>query len=90
MHHYRGRLFQGEMPRLDPANVYVDFGPPGDGGSPDWSGYLVVKSEHDVAAGATYTLKLEDGRSGSLQVKSVGPDDPDRFRAEFVGLGPMQ
>jgi hypothetical protein len=25
MHHYRGKLFQGDKVRLDPANVYIDF-----------------------------------------------------------------
>jgi hypothetical protein len=29
MLHYRGKLFQGDKVRLDPANVSIDFGAPG-------------------------------------------------------------
>ena len=25
MHHFRGKLFQGEKVCLDPANVYIDY-----------------------------------------------------------------
>jgi hypothetical protein len=89
MHHYRGTLFQGDVVRLNPANVYVDFSSAGTEGTADWSGYLVVKTGQDVATGTTYLLKLEDGRTGELRVESVAPDDSERFQANFVGVGPM-
>ncbi len=85
MHHYRGRLLEGAMPRLDPANVYVEFGPSG----AEWSGYLLTRSAEEVSVGTTYTLRLEDGRAGEIRVESITPDDSERFRAAFVGLGPM-
>jgi len=89
MHHYRGTLLEGATVRLDPANVYVEFGMQGADGSSDWSGYLVTKSDGDVTLGTTYTLRLEDGRAGELRVESITPDDAERFRATFVGLGSM-
>jgi hypothetical protein len=89
MHHYRGTLMQGDKVRLDPANVYVDFGTSEGDAAPNWSGYLVIKSDKDVMTGGSYLLKLEDGRSGELRIESIAPDDSDRFQATFVGQGPM-
>jgi hypothetical protein len=89
MHHYRGKLFQGDKVRLDPANVYIDFGAPGADTSSGWAGYLLVGSDKDVVLGDTYTLKLEDGRSGSLRIETFAPDDSDKVRALFVGQGSM-
>jgi hypothetical protein len=57
---------------------------------PGWYGYLVVASEADVAPGASYTLKLADGRSGDLQVERIAPDDSGKFRAYFYGDGPLK
>jgi hypothetical protein len=89
MHHYRGKLFQGDRVRLDPANVYIDFRSPGADPASGWTGYLLVASDKDVVLGATYTLRLEDGRSGELRIDSFAADDSDKVRALFVGQGSM-
>ena len=89
MHHYRGKLFQGDEVRLDPANVYIDFHSTGADTDSGWTGYLLVGSDKDVVLGDTYTLKLEDGRSGELRIDSFAPDDSDKLRAVFVGRGSM-
>ena len=89
MHHFRGKLFQGDKLVLDPANVYIDYHATEAGTSPGWAGYLVVGSEKDVAAGGNYTLKLEDGRAGKLQINASEPDDSGKFRATFVGEGSL-
>ena len=85
MHHYRGRLFQGDKVRLDPANVYIDSRSTAVDAELGWSGYLLVASENEVVPGGTYILKLEDGRAGSLRIESFVPDDSDKIRAMFVG-----
>jgi hypothetical protein len=90
MHHFRGRLLDGDQTRLDPANVYMLFhhatamGP-----EPGWHGYLLVDSGADLEPGATYTLALTDGRKGTLRIDSVAPDDDGKFRAIFAGEGPL-
>jgi hypothetical protein len=89
MHHYRGRLLQGDKVRLDPANVYIDFDSTGAGTAPSWTGYLLVGSDNDVAPGEMYALQLVDGRSGELRIDRFAPDDSDKVRALFVGQGPM-
>jgi hypothetical protein len=90
MHHYRGRLSQGDKVRLDPANVYIDFRSAGDDTASEWTGYLLVGSDQEVVAGDTYTLQLVDGRSGELRIDSFAPDDSDKLRALFVGQGSMK
>jgi len=90
MHHYRGMLFQGDKVRLDPANVYIDFGSTGADTASEWNGYLLVRSDKDVVPGETYTLRLEDGRSGELRIDTFAPDDSDKVRALFVGQGSME
>ena len=89
MHHFRGKLFQGDKLCLDPANVYIDYQSTQGGESSNWSGYLLVKSEKDVVPGGTYTLKLEDGRAGKLRIDTLTPDDSDKVRAMFVGEGSL-
>lgn len=90
MHHYRGRLLEGDAPRLDPANVYVQFDhPTATGPVEGWRGYLLVDEEADVEPGRSYALKLVDGRSGGLVVDRVDADDSGKFRAFFVGDGPL-
>jgi hypothetical protein len=89
MHHYRGKLFQGDKVRLDPANVYIDHGSTGVDARSAWSGYLLVASEKEVVLGGTYTLKLEDGRAGELRIDKFAPDDSDKVRATFVGEGSL-
>ena len=88
MHHFRGKLFQGDKLCLDPANVYIDYQSEVDVTS-DWSGYLLLKSDQDVAPGGNYTLKLEDGRAGQLRIDTLAPDDSDKVRAMFVGEGSL-
>ena len=88
MHHFRGKLFQGDETRLDPANVYIEYHatgltPPRGGPATSWS------HRRGRGAGGTYTLKLEDGRSGQLQIDAFSPDDSGKFRATFVGEGPL-
>ena len=90
MHHFRGKLFQGDKLCLDPANVYIDYDSREADATSAWSGYLLVKSEKDVVPGGIYTLKLEDGRSGELRIDKFTPDDSDKVRAMFVGAGPLQ
>jgi hypothetical protein len=90
MHHYRGRLFQGDKVRLDPANVYIDFDSAGADTASGWTGYLLVGSDTDVVPGETYALQLVDGRSGELRIDSFAPDDSEKLRALFVGQGPMK
>ena len=89
MHHYRGKLFQRDKVRLDPANVYIDFGAPGADAASTWTGYLLIASDKDVVLGETYTLRLEDGRSGELRIDGFAPDDSEKVRAMFVGQGSM-
>jgi hypothetical protein len=89
MHHFRGKLFQGEKVCLDPANVYIDYDSREVQVTSDWSGYLVLKSEKDVVPGGMYTLKLEDGRTGQLRIDALAPDDSDKFQAMFVGEGAL-
>jgi hypothetical protein len=90
MHHYRGRLLQGDKVHLDPANIYIDFDSTGAGTASGWAGYLLVDSDKDVVPGTTYALQLVDGRSGELRIDSFAPDDSDKVRALFVGRGPMK
>ena len=89
MHHYRGKLFQGDKVRLDPANVYIDSRAPSADTASGWAGYLLVASDKDLVLGETYTLRLEDGRSGELRIDSFAPDDSEKVRAMFVGQGSM-
>jgi hypothetical protein len=90
MHHYRGKLIQGDKVRLDPANVYIDSGSTGADAASGWTGYLLVTSDKDLVPGETYTLQLVDGRSGELQIGSFAPDDSEKVRALFVGQGSMK
>jgi hypothetical protein len=92
MHHFRGKLLEGDRICLDPANVYIDFPQPATGGPvEEWSGYLLVATESNVRPGVTYTLRLVDGRSGGLTIESVAPDgDSDKFRAFFKGSDPLR
>jgi hypothetical protein len=85
MHHFRGKLFQGEKLCLDPANVYIDYDSTAVDVTTKWSGYLLVGSEKDVVPGDIYTLKLVDGRTGRLRIDKFAPDDSDKVRAMFVG-----
>jgi hypothetical protein len=90
VHHFRGKLLDGDQPRLDPADVYLQFhATPGDQGQ-GWYGYLLVAAETTVEPGATYTLQLADGRSGQLRIDRVSPDDSGHFRATFVGEGRLK
>lgn len=89
MHHFRGRLREGEQPRLDPANVYIEYLGPQDGTRPNWNGYIVVGSESELEVGNEYTLALDDGRTGTLAIEHVEPDDSGRFRAVFTGETPL-
>ena len=53
-----------------------------------WYGYLLVASEGEVEPG-NYTLALEDGRSGTIRIDRLEPDDSGKCRAVFVGEGPL-
>ena len=55
---------------------------------PSWYGYLLIRSESDVALGDSYTLQLEDGRSGALRIDEISADSPGKLRAIFVGERP--
>jgi hypothetical protein len=91
MHHFRGTLLEGGETRLDPASVYVQFHHAAPGGpATGWHGYLLVAIETDLEPGVVYTLALADGRSGSLRVDHLAPDDSGQCRAVFVGEGPLQ
>ncbi|MBA3304012.1 MAG: hypothetical protein H0U26_09100 [Acidimicrobiia bacterium] len=90
MHHFRGKLLDGGRVRLDPANVYVLFHATAGGPDQGWYGYLLISSGGDVDPGGVYTLTLTDGRSGSLRVDQVTPEDSVGFRATFVGEGPLR
>ncbi len=89
MHHFRGKLFQGDKLCLDPANVYIDYHATGADPASGWSGYLLVGSDKDVVPGSIYTLKLEDGRAGKLRIDTFTPEDSDKVRATFVGAGSL-
>jgi hypothetical protein len=91
MHHFRGKVRDGDRVHLDPANVYIQFlHPTATGPAHGWNGYLLVASESDLEPGGSYTLALVDGRSGSFRVDHLDPDDSGKFRAYFVGEGPLQ
>jgi hypothetical protein len=49
----------------------------------------LVKSDKDVVPGGIYTLKLEDGRAGTLRIDNLTPEDSDKVRAVFVGAGSL-
>ena len=87
MHHFRGKLFQGDKVCLDPANVYVDCRSTEGDAASGWSGYLLVGSEKDVVSGGNYTLRLEDGRAGELRIDTFAPDDSARFARCSPGWG---
>jgi hypothetical protein len=87
MHHFRGKLFQGDKLCLDPANTYINYDSTEVDVTSKWSGYVLVGSEKDVVCGGSYTLKLEDGRSGQLRIDTLTPDDSGKVRAMFVGEG---
>ncbi|MBX6315569.1 MAG: hypothetical protein IRY99_22045 [Isosphaeraceae bacterium] len=89
MHHFRGKLLEGNRIHLDPANVYIQYHSTPGGSRQGWYGYLLVASETDVEPGGVYTLKLEDGRSGLLQIDRLAPDPSGKIRATFVGDGPL-
>ena len=90
MHHFRGRLLEGDQTRLDPANVYIQFHHATANGSvPGWHGYLLLDPDVVLEPGGSYTLTLTDGRSGNLQIDSIAPDEGDKSRAIFVGDGPL-
>jgi hypothetical protein len=89
MHHFRGKLFQGDTLCLDPANTYINYDSTEVDVTSKWSGYLLVKSEKDLVPGGIYTLKLEDGRAGQLRIDSLTPDDSDKVRAMFIGEGAL-
>ena len=91
MHHFRGRLLDGDKSRLDPANVYIQFHHTTAGGpAQGWNGYLLVASETELEPGGFFNLTLEDGRSGTLRIDHLAPDDSGKSRAYFVGEGPLQ
>ncbi len=90
MHHFRGTLFQGDKLCLDPANVYIDYHATESEAVSAWSGYLLIGSDKDVAPGSIYTLKLVDGRAGTLRIDNLTPDDSDKVRAIFVGTGALK
>ena len=48
----------------------------------------VAVREADVEPG-TYTLSLEDGRSGTIRIDRLDADDSGKYRAVFVGEGPL-
>ena len=91
MHHFRGRLLDGDQARLDPANVYIQFHHSGATASiSGWHGYLLINSgSSDLEPGGPYTLTLTDGRTGSLRIDSLAPDEDGKCRAIFVGEGPL-
>jgi hypothetical protein len=89
MHHFRGKLFQGDKVCLDPANAYIDYHSTEVDVTSNWTGYLLVGSEKDVVPGSIYTLKLEDGRTGQLRIDTLASDDSGKFRANIVGVTPI-
>jgi len=89
MHHFRGKLFQGDKLCLDPASVYIDYHATDVEAALGWSGYLLVGSENDVVPGGIYALKLEDGRAGKIRTDTLTTDDSGKVRATFVGMGPL-
>ena len=89
MHHFRGKLFQGDKLSLDPANVYIDYDSTEVDVTSKWPGHLLVGSNKEVVPGGSYTLKLEDGRAGQLRIDTVTLDDSDKIRAILVGEGPL-
>ena len=91
MHHFRGILKEGSEPRLDPANVYIEYLGPQDGTRSNWNGYLLVSDESALERGVLYTLELSDGRTGDLIVDRFVPDDsaPGRLRAIFYTETPL-
>jgi hypothetical protein len=89
MHHFRGKLLQADVIRLDPANVYIQYHTnEGDRGQ-GWYGYVLTSTEGDLEPGGSYTLKLSDGRSGELRIDTVAPGESGKYRATFIGEGPL-
>lgn len=87
MHHFRGKLMDGDRVRLDPADVFIQYNSAPGSPREHWLGYLRVGAADAVEPGADYVLRLEDGRSGPLRIEQVDPDDSGKFRAVFVGQG---
>ena len=91
MHHFRGKLLDGDRVRLDPANLYVQFHHATTNGPVlGWHGYILTDSEEPLEQGASYVLTLTDGRSGTLRIDSFAPDDSGKSRAIFVGESPLE
>ena len=90
MHHFRGRLLEGDRVRLDPANVYIQFHhATASGPDPGWHGYLLIDSGSDLEPGSSFTLTLTDGRCGSLRIDSLAPEEDGKCRAIFIGESPL-
>ena len=88
MHSFRGMLREGDDLCLDHAGVFIQFRDHAGDGS-GWYGYLLVRSEGAVEPGGPYTLVLEDGRAGAIRIDEVTPEASGKYRAVFVGVGPL-
>jgi hypothetical protein len=89
MHHFRGKLLMGDRTILDPANLYIEYHTHESAAAHAWEGYLLVESENELKSGGTYTLRLADGRAGMLRVDQTSAEESGKFRAKFVGEGPL-
>ena len=49
----------------------------------------LVADDQVLEVGDTYTLRLEDGRTGRLRVDELTPDGSGKVRALFVGEGSL-
>jgi hypothetical protein len=88
VHCFRGTLREGGRIRLDHTGAFVQFRDAA-GDEKGWYGYLLVGAAGDVEPGGPYTLHLEDGRAGTIRVEAVTAEPSGRFRAVFVGVGPL-
>ena len=77
MHHFRGKLFQGDKVCLDPANVYIDYQSTEVDLTTKWSGYLLVGSEM-MCSGDIYTLKLVTAHQKFSCIDKFAPDDSEQ------------
>lgn len=82
---------EGTQVQLDPVSALIQFHhtAASNNNEPSWYGYLQIRSETDIALGNSYTLHLEDGRSGTLRIDEICADSPGKLRAIFVGNGPL-
>jgi len=68
------------------TEVWIDSAM-GPGGRPQWGGSCDLPVDHGVdAQQATYTLRLDDGRSGEITIEHFQPHESGKATIRFRGI----